>query len=325
MPAAARVALALGGDDLLRAAIRVAIGAALVVALVVTFVWGSLGGLFGVAQGPVGGGALGEIPADQLPAMQAAAEASSCGLPWPVLAAIARQESDFGRNKATSSAGAVGYGQFLPATWARYGQGGNPYDFRDALPAMARYLCALGAGTSLEQALWSYSGCNPLLDSSCHRTDTYVRDALALAARYAAPPATGQATAGPLPAPADGSVVQHALRYLGVPYVWGGTSPAGLDCSGLVWLAYHEIGIGLPRVAQAQYEATARVGKEKLQPGDLVFFWATDGVAWVSHVGLYVGQGQMVDAPTTGTVVRIEPIFTGFWGAHYYGAGRVRA
>ena len=90
-------------------------------------------------------------------------------------------------------------------------------------------------------------------------------------------------------------------------------------------LAYHEIGIGLPRVAQAQYEATARVSKGELQPGDLVFFWATDGVPWVSHVGIYLGQGQMVDAPTTGAVVRVEPIFTGYWGAHYYGAGRVRA
>jgi cell wall-associated NlpC family hydrolase len=120
-------------------------------------------------------------------------------------------------------------------------------------------------------------------------------------------------------------VVERALRYLGVPYVWGGTSPAGLDCSGLVWLVYREIGITLPRIAQAQYEATARMSKEELQPGDLVFFWATDGVPWVSHVGIYVGQGQMVDAPTTEAVVRVEPIFTGYWGAHYYGAGRVRA
>ncbi len=325
MPSVARVALALGADDLVRGLIRLAIAALLIVGLAFTFVWTSLGGLFGAAQGPVGGGALAEIPAEQLPAMQAAAEASSCQLPWPVLAAIASQESSFGRNMATSSAGAVGYGQFLPGTWALHGHSGNPYDYRDALPAMAGYLCALGAGTNLEQALWSYSGCNPQLDSTCHRTDTYVQDALALASRYAAPLPTSGAASGPLPAPLDGSVVQHALRYLGVPYVWGGASPAGLDCSGLVWLAYHEVGISLPRVAQAQYEATARVGKDDLRPGDLIFFWATDGVAWVSHVGMYVGGGQMVDAPTTGAVVRVEPIFTGYWAAHFYGGGRVRA
>jgi cell wall-associated NlpC family hydrolase len=324
MPAAVRVALALGNDDLLRAAARLAVAGLVVIGLVLTFVWASLGGLFGAAQGPAGSGALSEIPPEQLSAMQAAAEASGCGLQWPVLAAIARQESDFGRNMKTSSAGAVGYGQFLPSTWAAYGRGGNPYDFRDALPAMARYLCALGAGTNLEQALWSYSGCNPLLDNSCHRTDSYVRDALALASRYIALPTAGDAVSASLPAPTDGSVVQHALRYLGVPYVWGGSTAAGLDCSGLTWLAYRELGVALPRIAQAQYEATARISKDELQPGDLVFFWATDGVAWVSHVGMYLGQGQMVDAPTTGSVVRIEPAFTGFWGAHYYGAGRVR-
>jgi cell wall-associated NlpC family hydrolase len=322
------VAIALGADDLLGAARRVALAGALVVALVVMFVVVFLGSLFGLSGGghePGGGGALAEIPAEQLLAMQAAGEASGCGLPWPVLAAIARQESDFGRNMATSSAGAIGYGQFQPGTWALYGHGGNPYDYRDALPAMARYLCALGAGTSLEQALWSYSGCNPLLDSTCHRTDTYVQDALALASRYVAPATAGQGASGPLPAALDGSLVQHALRYLGVPYLWGGTSTAGLDCSGLVWLAFHEIGITLPRTAEAQYEATVRVSKDQLQPGDLVFFWATDGVQWVSHVGIYLGQGQMVDAPTTGSVVRIDSVFTGYWGAHYYGGGRVRA
>jgi len=328
MQAAARVGLALAGDDLLRAAHRVALAGVLVLALAALFVLVMLGGVFGLfggGQETAGGGALAEIPAGQLLAMQGAADASGCGLPWPVLAAIARQESQFGRNMAPSSAGAIGYGQFLPDTWALYGQGGNPYDYHEAVPAMARYLCALGAGSSLEQALWSYSGCNPLQDSTCHRTDTYVQDALALARRYVAPPTPGQDASGPLPPALDGSVVPHALHYLGVPYLWGGTSRAGLDCSGLVWLAFHEIGITLPRTAQAQYEATGRVSKDELQPGDLVFFWATDGVQWVSHVGMYVGQGQMVDAPTTGAVVRVEPVFTGYWGAHYYGGGRVHA
>ncbi len=328
MQTAASVGLALGADDLLRAARRVALAGLLVLALAVLFVLVVLGGVFDLFSGghePAGGGALAEIPADQLLTMQAAADASGCGLPWPLLAAVARQESAFGRNMATSPAGAVGYGQFLPGTWALYGQGGNPYNYRDALPTMARYLCALGAGSSLEQALWSYSGCNPLQDSTCHRTDTYVQDALALASRYVAPPTPGQGASGPLSPALDGSVVQHALHYLGVPYLWGGTSAAGLDCSGLVWLAYHEIGISLPRTAQVQYEASARLSKDELQPGDLVFFWATDGVQWVSHVGMYVGQGQMVDAPTTGAVVRVEPVFTGYWGAHYYGGGRVHA
>ncbi len=77
-------------------------------------------------------GPVSDIPADQLAVMQQAAASSSCGLDWSVLAGIARVESGFGTNMATSSAGAIGYGQFLPASWAAFGQGGNPYDFHGA-------------------------------------------------------------------------------------------------------------------------------------------------------------------------------------------------
>lgn len=111
------------------------------------------------------------IPPEQLPVIQAAA--ASCGLPWTVLAAVAKIESGFGRSMGTSSAGAMGYGQFLPSTWAAYGQGGNPYDYRDALPAMARYLCDNGAPQNLRAALLAY---NPAA--------WYVDEVLAIAAEY---------------------------------------------------------------------------------------------------------------------------------------------
>jgi membrane-bound lytic murein transglycosylase B len=75
---------------------------------------------------------------------------------WIVLAAIADTEIGFGSQMATSSAGAIGYGQLLPAPWATCGQGGNPYDYHDALQAMARYLCASGAGQDLRHAIWAY-------------------------------------------------------------------------------------------------------------------------------------------------------------------------
>ncbi len=78
-------------------------------------------------------------------------------MPWEVLAAIARVESGFGRNMATSSAGAIGYGQFLPSSWAAYGQGGDPYDYRDAIPAMARYLVDNGAHQNLPGAIFAYN------------------------------------------------------------------------------------------------------------------------------------------------------------------------
>jgi cell wall-associated NlpC family hydrolase len=86
------------------------------------------------------------------------------------------------------------------------------------------------------------------------------------------------------------------------------------------------LGLALPRTAQLQYEATLRVPRDELQPGDLVFFARTyaDPHDWVTHVGIYLGQGLQINAPTTGQVVSIQPVFSGFWGAHFASGGRVR-
>ena len=153
-------------------------------------------GLLGLANGlsgaPSGGGplrggpptqaALAAIPSEQLALMQQVAADSSCHLPWTVLAAIADTESGFGANMATSSAGAIGYGQFLPSTWALpgIGNGGNPYDYQDALPAMARYLCQAGAGQDLRGAIWAYN-----------HADWYVAEVLQKADRYGGLGASG--------------------------------------------------------------------------------------------------------------------------------------
>jgi cell wall-associated NlpC family hydrolase len=127
------------------------------------------------------------------------------------------------------------------------------------------------------------------------------------------------------PTSSGGTTVEVARRYLGVPYVFGGSNPAtGLDCSGLVQLVFRQVGIALPRTAQLQYEATLRVAQDQLQPGDLVFFARTytDPHDWITHVGIYIGGGLQINAPTTGQVVSIQPVFSGFWGAHFAGGGR---
>jgi murein DD-endopeptidase MepM/ murein hydrolase activator NlpD len=96
-----------------------------------------------------------DIPPDQLAVMQQVSQFT--GLPWQVLAAIAKVESDFGRNMSTSTAGAIGYGQFLPEMWAVYGEGGDPYNYRDAIPAMARYLLDHDVLTDVPGALYAYN------------------------------------------------------------------------------------------------------------------------------------------------------------------------
>ena len=105
--------------------------------------------------------------------MARAARDSGCGVPWQLLAAIARVESDFGRNMATSSAGAIGYGQFLPGSWDAFGRDGNAYDYRDALPAIASYLCKAGLESDPRSALFAYN-----------HADWYVDLVLNLAVRY---------------------------------------------------------------------------------------------------------------------------------------------
>jgi len=287
-----------------REALKLAAALVTVVLLAVAFTASTFMTFFAAARPgqPISSAEVHTIPTDQLVSMQAAA--GQCALSWQVLAGIAKVESDFGRNMATSSAGAIGYGQFLPSTWASYGGGGNPYDYRDALPAMARYLCAAGADHDLRSAIFAYN-----------HADWYVDEVLADAVRFGyLPPGSGSSM-----------VVDIARAQTGRPYVWGGASVAtSFDCSGLVQWAYAQVGIALPRTAQQQFDATARVPLEQLQPGDVVFFADTyPSSDRITHVGIYVGEGRMINAPSEGDVIHEMQVFDGYWGEHFAGGGRV--
>ncbi len=258
----------------------------------------------GVTSGAAPGGL---DPGPALPAgwagLEQAAAATCPGLSWSVLAAIGTVESDSGRSTApgvwsgANAAGAEGPFQFEPATFSAHatvGPGGadppTPYDPVDAAYTAAALLCADGAGVA--------GGATGLRDSvlEYNHSASYADTVLVLSLAFADDPAvTGSAVAA----------IEFAAGQLGTPYLWGGTGQGGFDCSGLVQAAYQRAGIELPRVAQDQFDAGPPVPDATgVQPGDLLFFGS--GADGVDHVGLYVGAGEMIDAPHTGAAVRLE-------------------
>ncbi|HEX8134329.1 MAG TPA: NlpC/P60 family protein, partial [Actinomycetes bacterium] len=230
-----------------------------------------------IGGGPPSSEAQRDIPAAYLPLYQAAAD--SCpGLPWSVLAAIGKVESDHGRSTAPGvAAGAnfagaagpmqIGIGGKAGNSFATYavdadGGGADVYSPADAVFTAANYLCRNGAaqGRDVAAAIFAYN-----------HADWYVTKVLAIASGYAA-------TLGlPPGAPAEqvtAAAVQFAYNRLGHPYKWGATGELGFyDCSGLMQQAYLAGGVQLPRTSREQWFFGARVyNVADLQPGDLVFY-----------------------------------------------------
>jgi cell wall-associated NlpC family hydrolase len=115
-------------------------------------------------------------------------------------------------------------------------------------------------------------------------------------------------------------MIQTAMRYIGVPYVFGGNTPEGFDCSGFTRYVFARGGVWLPRMADEQYEMGRPVAKAKLQPGDLVYF--TTYAPGVSHVGIYLGDGKFISA-TSSRGVAVAYLADSYWGPRYIGARRV--
>jgi cell wall-associated NlpC family hydrolase len=108
--------------------------------------------------------------------------------------------------------------------------------------------------------------------------------------------------------------LQAAISRLGYPYIWGAAGPTSFDCSGLVMWAYQQVGISLPHFTVSQYNSGVHVSRGDLEPGDLIFFFPN-----ISHVGMYIGNGMMIDAPNFGEDVKVQPIY---WNA-FVGAVRI--
>jgi cell wall-associated NlpC family hydrolase len=291
------------------------IGAVALVAVItlVALLGGCLGAVAGQsassADGGSGGGVTGSAgPEAAVPAdwelLEEDAAATCPVLPWSVLAAIGRVESDSGRSSArgvasgANAAGAEGPMQFEPATFAGYatvGPGGadppSPYDAVDAVYTAARLLCADGGGSAatLSAAVYAYN-----------HASAYVNAVLVIASALQVDPML-DATAA--------TALQFAADQLGSPYEWGGTGAGGFDCSGLAQASYRSAGLFLPRVAQDQFDAGPQLTDDQtVQPGDLVFFGSS--ASSVDHVGIYVAAGEMIDAPHTGADVRVETLFS---------------
>jgi cell wall-associated NlpC family hydrolase len=132
------------------------------------------------------------------------------------------------------------------------------------------------------------------------------------------PPTDSSTYEAPVAPSQYGGVVGVAMQYLGTPYVWGGASPGGFDCSGFVMYVYGQMGVSVPHNAAMQYNTVGSyVPRDQLEPGDLVFF---DGLG---HVGIYIGGGQFIHSPHTGDVVKISSLSDSWYAATYVGAKRL--
>ncbi|MFE2579387.1 C40 family peptidase [Streptomyces sp. NPDC059378] len=240
-------------------------------------------------------------------------------------------DTDHGKWDGTSQGErAVGPFQFLPSTWESIGKDANgdktadPHNADDAALGAAVYLCAggrdLAKRAQLKTAIWQYNHSSEYVTGVLGWIDQYT-------AAFEAPDLSN------VPGKVR-TVLDAALSQRGVPYSWGGgnasgasygiccspsgksgTNIKGFDCSGLTLYAYARAGITLPRTAAAQASTGRRIpaglGTGALKPGDLVFYATAPGHdATIHHVGIYLGNGQMINAPRPGTVVRLDAVNT---------------
>jgi cell wall-associated NlpC family hydrolase len=353
----------------------VAVGAVAVTVLVsvLAVVSGQRAGT-GPAAGPLRPGA---VPPQYAPLVAAAG--TRCPEAPPALLAAQLEAESAWNPRARSTAGAQGIAQFMPDTWASWGQDADgdgrrdPWNPADAVVSQAGYDCALA--DQMRVALQAGRVTGPITDlmlaaynagpaavlaaggvPAIQETQGYVARITSRAAAFgtgvlggfgADPGPVGGRTGPPDGAgglggrPPAGSfaarLVQIARGTSGTPYAWGGgnvTGPTegfaqgrgvvGFDCSGLVLYAAYQASGGalrLPRSADQQTRVGTPVPANALQAGDVISF-TRPGEASAHHVGIYLGDGLMINSPQTGSVVRVEPLGTGYWKGQSWRAVR---
>ena len=182
------------------------------------------------------------------------------------------------------------------------------------LSSIKDQIAALEAAEARRQARLEAQARARLAASSVQRQAQ--SDALAPAVEAAVAPSS-EPSIPAAPAARYGGVVGIAMQYLGVPYVWGGASPSGFDCSGFSMYVFAKIGVSLPHYAASQYGMGTAVSRDQLQAGDLVFF---NGL---SHMGIYIGGGQFIHAPRSGDVVKISSLSESWYARTWVGARRL--
>ncbi|TXS34853.1 peptidase P60 [Streptomyces sp. t39] len=283
---------------------------------------------------PIGAALTAAVPAEYQTLIEEAG--ATCPEVSPnLLAALLQQESGF-NPRAKSPVGAQGIAQFMPSTWESHGIDGNNdgerdvWDPEDAIPSSAKYLCTLAqdvehvpgdkqsnmlaAYNAGSGAVRKYGGVPPYKE-----TQNYVRNISAAA--------KGGGSGKTVTAKQGAAALAAARKMLNQPYSWGGgtaegpstgiccspngssgESIRGFDCSGLTLYAYAQVGITLPRTAAQQYAASQPIKAKDARPGDLIFYGSS--AATIHHVGIFVGDGVILDAPRPGEHVRYSPVYT---------------
>ena len=295
----------------------------------------------GMAGQPPAGGQAKSIPANYLYWYKHVGQ--QYGVPWTILAGIGTVESDNGQttlpgvHSGSNAFGAAGPMQIgiggaagnvwggLPvhpasevvsgvATDEDGGPNASVYDPADAIAGAAKYLLEFQVTANPSAAIFAYNHLQSYVQSVLYYAGAYAggRYSVVSADMPSGSSAAGCATtAGGVPqvmAPnqAVATAVAYAEEQLGKPYQWGATGPDAFDCSGLVMMAYRAAGIDIARTLQVQWTTEQRIPAAQVQPGDLVFFAGADGTPTSpGHVGLVIGNGQMIEAYATGFPIRI--------------------